>query len=43
MATVQVRNVDTDLWLRAKAKAMVERLTSKALIERLLADYLKAK
>lgn len=39
--TVQVRNVNTDLWLKAKAKAIIERLTSKQLIEKMLAAYLK--
>gem|GEM_PF-6270311 len=41
--TIQVRGVNTELWLKAKAKAIVERLTSKQLIERLLADYLKSR
>lgn len=39
--TVQVRHVDADLWRKAKAQAMLDKLSLKALIERLLADYLK--
>jgi hypothetical protein len=43
MASYILRGIDPELWHRVKVKALGERLTLKALIERLLADYLKGK
>jgi hypothetical protein len=38
-----LRKIDDGLWHRVKVKAAQEQTTIKALIERLLADWLKAK
>ncbi len=42
MSSYILRHTDLDLWRQAKAKATLEGVSMKALIERLLADYLKA-
>ncbi len=39
--TIQVRGIDEELWRKAKAKAITERLTTKQLLERLLRDWVK--
>jgi hypothetical protein len=38
-----LRKIDDGLWHRVKVKAAQEQTTIKALIERLLSDWLKAK
>ncbi len=39
--TYTMKNLDRNLWQRVKAKAALEGSSVKALIERLLSDYLK--
>lgn len=42
MASYILRNIDPELWRQVKSKAALEGVTVKALIERLLANWLKA-
>ena len=41
MSSYIVRGIDPDLWRQIKGKAAIEGVTVKALIERLLAAWLK--
>lgn len=43
MASYILRGIDPDLWKRVKSKAALEPLTLKALIEKLLAEWLRTK
>lgn len=40
MPSYILRNIDADLWHRVKVKALQEHITLKALVERLLNEYL---
>lgn len=40
MVTIQVRGVDGELWRKARAKAIEERLSTKQLLERLLRAWI---
>lgn len=42
MASYILRNIDPDLWRQVKSKAALDGVTVKALIERLLRDWLKS-
>lgn len=42
MATYLLRGIDTELWKQVKSKAALEGISVKALIERLIADWLKS-
>lgn len=41
MPSYILRKIDTELWKHVKARAALEQTTIKALIERLLAQWLK--
>ncbi len=42
LKTVQIRDMDPDLWARLKAKANIERLPVKDVLARLVRDYVNA-
>ncbi len=41
--TYILRHIDDDMWRQIKSKAALEGITIRVLMQRLLADYLKAK
>ncbi len=41
MASYTLRDTDPDLWKRVKSKAALETISLKALIEKLLRDWVK--
>lgn len=43
MASYILRDIDPDLWKRVKAKAALEPITIKSLIERMLTQWVKEK